>query len=499
VPARLDVMLGLISAAMAIKGAFRLLAMQQVGYTVAQVANDLRKEVIGSVLATRWSYFVHQPLGRFANVVGAEVMRAATAYQHVCSLLAVSVHVAMLAALAFLISPEIALLALTSGAIILVVHTPFVRRARAAGRMQNDLLRSISVRLTDVLAGIKPLKAMGRERQLGPVLEREVSALGRAQERQVLAVEAVGATREPLVVALLSVVLYVSLTATSQSFASLLLVAVLFVRIAARVSQAQGHYQETAIGESAYRSTRESIALAVREREPRPGRLTPPEVEVGVELRAVTFRHGDQAVLDEASLFVPSRGFVALVGRSGKTTVADLIVGLHCPTSGAVLVGGVSLERIDLAAWREKIGYVPQDAFLFHDTVLDNVAMGDPAVSRDDVLRALDAAGARDFVSRLPAGENTVIGERGGRLSGGQRQRIAIARALVRRPRLLILDEATASLDPATEREICDTLRRLREEVAVVAISHRLAVADAADVVYRLECGRVHTVTGALC
>jgi ATP-binding cassette subfamily C protein len=172
-----------------------------------------------------------------------------------------------------------------------------------------------------------------------------------------------------------------------------------------------------------------------------------------------------------------------------------LIVGLHRPSRGCVLIDDVPLDEIDLRAWRQRIGYVPQEMFLFHDTVYHNVALGDPSIDRSAVREALEAAGAWDFVAQLPGMLDAVLGERGSKLSGGQRQRIAIARALVHRPRLLVLDEVTTALDPDTEAGICATLRALRGRVTVLTISHQPAMVEAADLVYRLDGGRATLVT----
>jgi len=132
------------------------------------------------------------------------------------------------------------------------------------------------------------------------------------------------------------------------------------------------------------------------------------------------------------------------------------------------------------------IGYVPQETVLLHDSVRNNVTLGDPELTEADAVAALTAAGIWDLVRDLPEGLDTVVGERGGKLSGGQRQRVAIARALVHRPRLLILDEATSALDPETEAAICRTLENLRGELTIVAISHQSPLVDVADRVYRI-------------
>jgi ATP-binding cassette subfamily C protein len=144
------------------------------------------------------------------------------------------------------------------------------------------------------------------------------------------------------------------------------------------------------------------------------------------------------------------------------------------------------------------LGYVPQEPGLFGGTIFENVVLGDPAFSKDDVRRALVDAGAWEFVQELPLGMDAELGDRGSRLSGGQKQRIAIARALVRSPRLLVLDEVTSSLDPATEAGIIETLRGLRGRVTILAISHQRSVAEAADRELVMANGRLSQVRPAL-
>ena len=185
-----------------------------------------------------------------------------------------------------------------------------------------------------------------------------------------------------------------------------------------------------------------------------------------------------------------------LIGPSGtgKTSTVDLIAGLLQPQSGAVYIDGVPLTFIDLKAWRNAIGYVPQEMLLLHESVFANVTLGDTALTEEDVQAALRAAEAWAFVQNLPAGMATRVGERGARLSGGQRQRIAIARALVHAPQLLILDEATTALDPESEAAICQTVQRLRGTMTILAISHQPALLDIADHVYRLEDGDLRPV-----
>jgi ATP-binding cassette subfamily C protein len=207
----------------------------------------------------------------------------------------------------------------------------------------------------------------------------------------------------------------------------------------------------------------------------------------------VSFAHGAQEVLHAVSLAVPARGVTVLTGPSGagKTTIADLILGLYQPDRGRVLLDGVPLAEINVHSWRGLVGYVPQELALFHDTVFANVALGDPRIHKSDVRGALQLAGAWEFVDALPEGMMTQVGEAGAKLSGGQRQRIALARALVSKPRLLILDEVTSALDPETEWQIVQGIRALANTMAVLAITHRPAFLEVADRLYRVADGRV--------
>ena len=492
---RLGILLLIIVLAMSAKGAFRLLAMRQVGVTVSRVATDMRLALIRALLHTRWSHFMRTPAGRYANALAAEANRAATGYRSALTMVAAVIHVLVYAAVALWISWVIAVLGILAGAVTVLALSRLVRMSREATRTQARLTRSLIGRFTDALQGIKPIKAMGREAHIQPLLEQETREINRAQERQVIASEAVTAAQEPLLVLMMCVFLYVALTYGDQTFASVLVLAFLFHRLAGRIGAVQINYQGITTGEGFFWSLHESITAAEKEREPRSGSL-PALLQHQVRFEDVTFGYGDELVLRGASLEIPAGKFVALVGPSGagKTTVADLLVRLQVPQGGRILVDGVPLGDIELRAWRHSIGYVPQEMFLFHDTVLNNVTLGDPDITEADARAALVASGAWDFVAALPEGLETVLGERGSRVSGGQRQRIAIARAIAPRPRLLVLDEVTTALDPHTEAGICRTLTGLQPTVTILSISHQPAMMEAADLVYRIEGGKIARV-----
>lgn len=494
----LGILLIALVIAMVAKGAFMWLSVRQQGYAVANIATDLRLTLIRAFLKARWSYFISQRAGHMSNAVGSEAQRASMAYAAACGLLAGLVQVLVYATVAFLVSPAIAVAALVAGTLLVFLLSGLVQVARDAGRRQTILIKSLSARLIDALYGIKPIKAMAREAHLQPLLEAETRELNEAQRRQVLASGVLSSFKEPLLIVVIAAGLFVVMTRGGVSFESLLILVFLFHRLVGKVQALQGQYQSLVVSESAFWSLMDGVKTAESHAETSTGHAMPPGLKDGIELVDVDFAYGDTEVLTRASLTIPAGKFTAVIGPSGagKTTIADLLLGLYTPDRGAILIDNVPLPDIDVAAWRSRIGYVPQEMLLFHDSIRRNVTLGDESIGDEDVVEALQAAGAWSFVQTLDDGIDTMIGEHGARLSGGQRQRIAIARALVGKPRLLVLDEVTTALDPRTEAAICATLRDLPGDVTVISISHQPAMRRVADVVYRVEHGRVTEVTG---
>ena len=489
-----DVSLGgllvLIVVAMSLKALLMLLAMTQVGYAAAHVAMDLRLAFIRAILRARWLHFVDRRTGDLASAVSVEPTRTADAYVAACHVLSGAIQILIYLAVCMAISWEVSLLALAAGAFGMIVLNRLVTMSRRAGQTQTELQKSFMTLLLQGLDGMKPLKAMGREGSMRPLFEGDVRGLNNAQRTIVISREALAESYELIRAFAVAGGLYLFVSVWDQPVDGLLVLALLFVRTLQKVSKVHDQYQVAAANQPAFAFLQSTIAAAEEAEEPGLGSTTP-RLASAISLRNVSFSYGRENILENVSMTVPAGAFIAIVGASGagKTTVADLIIGLLRPQRGEVWIDDLPLGDIDANAWRRMIGYVPQDTFLFHDTVMANVTLGEPGISRPDVETALRRAEAWAFVAALPDGMDTVVGERGARLSGGQRQRVAIARALVRDPALLILDEATTALDPETEAGIVATVKRLTGKLTVLSISHQPAMQGAADLVYQLDNG----------
>ena len=233
--------------------------------------------------------------------------------------------------------------------------------------------------------------------------------------------------------------------------------------------------------------------------EPRNAEGSPLALREALTVRDVSFAYPaapDRFVLSNVNLRIPAGGFVAVMGPTGagKSTLADLLLGLLEPGEGAIRVDGSPLTGANARRWRRSVAYVPQETYLFHESLRDNMRRAEPRATESEIRGALDLAAAGELIDTLPQGLDTVVGDRGSRLSGGERQRIALAQALLRKPALFVLDEATGHLDARSEEHVLATLASRPAGMTVVAMTHRPAPARHADRVVLLEAGQVSAV-----
>ncbi|MDC0239205.1 ABC transporter ATP-binding protein/permease [Candidatus Thioglobus sp.] len=218
------------------------------------------------------------------------------------------------------------------------------------------------------------------------------------------------------------------------------------------------------------------------------------ELVKGIRFNNVCFSYPDRkTTISNLDLYIAKGKMTALVGESGsgKSTIADLLLGLQIPYEGSVLIDEIPLSDYKQQSYRKRVGYVPQEPILFHSSIRDNLLWSSGSSSEEELWTALDVANATLFVKQLPQGIDTIVGDRGTRMSGGQRQRIALARALLRKPDLLILDEATSALDNESERLIQESIDSLSENTTILIVAHRLSTIKNADQVYVMQNGRI--------
>ncbi len=493
-------MLLIILGGVAFKSIFLLIGQRQVGYTAAQVSTDLRLQLLRVILRSKWEYFLHQPVGKLTNALASEAQRASTAFINGATAITYLIQAIVYATVAFALSWQASLVGIAAGAIVIGLSHFLVQISRKAGLKQTRLMTSLMSNLTDTLQSVKPLKAMAREHLADQVLANDTNRLNKALRKQVISSALLSSGQELMFTGFICLGVFLAIDTFAIGLPVVMVLVVGLGRAFNFFGKVQKQYQKLAQGESAYWALLDSITAA-NSAEEHVGGSAAAKLEHSIQFENVGFSYDNHAVFEKLSMDIDAGSLTTLVGPSGtgKTTIVDLTIGLLSPTSGRILVDGRPLQEVDLKQWRNLIGYVPQDTILLHDTVLHNVTLGDPALRVEDAERALHAANAWGFISAMPDGIDTVVGERGGKLSGGQRQRIAIARALVNQPRLLVLDEATSALDRESEEAVCQTMESLKGQLTILAISHNRALVQAADRVYKMQGGGARLQdTGAL-
>jgi subfamily B ATP-binding cassette protein MsbA len=215
--------------------------------------------------------------------------------------------------------------------------------------------------------------------------------------------------------------------------------------------------------------------------------------ERAISIKDIDFKYIDENVLTNFSLDIPKGKTVALVGQSGsgKSTIANLLTRFYDVNSGSISIDGTDIRDLDLHSLRALMGLVTQDSILFNDTVRNNVALGKPDATDEQVVEALKIANAYEFVAELPNGIHTNVGDSGGKLSGGQKQRLSIARAVLKNPPIMILDEATSALDTESERLVQQALENMMQNRTSIVIAHRLSTIQKADTIIVMQKGRI--------
>ncbi len=456
----------------------------------------LRRRLYRAIANADWLTFSRSRSSDFTHALTTELDRVGNATFFLLRLLADAALACIYVVFALRVSPIMTALVFVCGAGLMLLLRKKTRAARFTGEEISLATNGLYSAAIEHLGSMKTTKSYGVEERNAGIFS---NLAGRVAQMQLNAIRNQASTAfwfRVGSVALLSVILFVSFEVLGISTAGLLLLLFLFYRIIPLFNDGQQSYQQFLNALPAFAGVMELQTRCEAAAEPRGGRTEEIQLRRGIRFEGVSFAYegNDEApAISELDLTIRVGETTAIVGPSGagKSTVADLVTGLIVPDRGQILLDEAPLRAEMMQSWRGRIGYVAQDTFLFHDTVRANLLWACPDASDEEIMAALRLAAAEEFVSELPDGMDTILGDRGVRLSGGERQRLALARALLRRPQLLILDEATSALDSENEKRIQKSIEQLHGQMTILTITHRISTIRNADVIYVLERGRL--------
>ncbi|MBD2579645.1 ABC transporter ATP-binding protein [Oscillatoria sp. FACHB-1406] len=493
---KLLVMLGAVFSLIVFKNVANYAALLVGSYFSKTLVNGMRLEGLKLLLELDLDYYAKNKLGSIVNLLNQEIGRTANAIG-----IAVGMFTSISTIFVFLIlliGLSWQLTVFTTGLLFIValINNYYIKRAKSYGKVLSQKSRESTNKLLEILAGMRVIKTVNYE----DIEYDRAESLIREREQAELQSQANYAIMGPLN-EVLGILLVLSIVVAGRSlFAGRIAIATigtflfLLTRLIPVVSNLNGARSKFA---NAVPSV--EIVSDFLRREDKPlmtnGNKLYIKLEQGIHFENLSFAYpgSDDLVLREIDLWIPKGKSVALVGSSGagKSTVADLVPRFYDPSAGRITFDGIDIREFNIGSLRKGMGIVSQDTFLFNNTIRYNIAYGMDAATDEDVLKAAKRANAYEFISSMPQGFETEIGDRGVMLSGGQRQRLAIARALLRNPDILILDEATSALDTVSERLVQGAIDELCRERTTLVIAHRLSTIQKAHQIAVMDKGRV--------
>jgi ABC-type multidrug transport system fused ATPase/permease subunit len=469
-------------------------ANRSINATISEQINEaVRNRIHERYLTASYAFMQRHEQAQLMEVLGTESWLIADAYRSLTRILIGACSIAVFGAFLLALSWQITLTALAGSIVMSLLLRRLARPAQALGRQVKQVHQKLGEHMLMTIEGLRTIRAYGQEQ----VHQERFMRSSAEARRTSLALTRLSSLLDPITevgtLAILCVIVAAAVHG-GTSLATILAAAALLYRLQPHAREIEGQLLYLAQIEPQLRSVR-SMLQAEDAAGEGPGHRAVQALRENIRFEGVSFAYAPELppALDHVSFEIPAGRTTALVGPSGagKTTLIHLLLRLYAPGAGTIRVDGVPLQELRRTDWLGLVAVAGQDVDLIEGTVLDNIRMADAAASQDDVLAAARLAGVAEFIDALPDAYETWIGQQGHRFSGGQRQRLGLARALLRKPRLLILDEATNALDSELEQRIRQAISEHLPDCTVLIISHHAAAVSNADHVIRLHEGRV--------
>lgn len=458
-----------------------------------RTGHELRQRIFNELMRAPFSFWEQRDPGKILDTLSNESWRTADAFQKFGDSLVQGCTIAVFTILLLVVSWKLTVLVVCCLLVISLVISRASRPVKAVGEKAVEVNAELGARMWDGVAGIRTIHAFSLQGQKRERFAQASEHVRASLMKLELLSGLVQPSTEIVYAALLLGLLVWQLPHTASVPTSLVFLLLLF-RLQPNLTQLQSAWVAL---RSMAGSIEDVTALLDSAQKVRicSGDIRFSGLDQAISFEGVTFRYGgeNRRALVDINLRVPAKKVTAIVGNSGagKTTLVHLICRFYDASEGTIRADGHEFSSLDLETWRDRVALASQDTHLFSTTIRENIAVGRRGARDAEIIEAARRANAHEFITQLPAGYDTNVGERGLHLSGGQRQRIAIARAFIRNPDILILDEATNALDAVAEEVVSETLRRNQDRQTIIIVAHRLSTIAIADHVIVLQDGRV--------
>ena len=453
----------------------------------------MRLWVMHDLLHADMSYFHRQTLGRLTDTLTTQVHRAGISLTMITDISASAGVIFAYLIAALVVSPILTGVAVAMVLIVSLAMQFHILRAKAMSIAMVQAEKDLQAAGLENLSGIHVVKAFLLEQLRGKAYADTARQLGdttyylEKNRSQIIVLQ------EIALFGLVGGVVLVGVAWLGLNITLIVTLLFILYRLMPRITGLNAQRQSLLAGLASLKSVQQ-VAESTARPEIVSGEKPFTRLSRCIELQGVNFSYNETAhILKDTSFTIEKGEMTAIIGTSGagKTTLVDLMLRIYDPVKGRILVDGVDLRELDLASWRRSIGVVSQDVFLFNDTIAGNIALERPGANMESIVAAARQAYAHDFIQELPEEYETQVGDRGWNLSGGQRQRIALARAILKKPDILILDEATSSLDSESEQLIHRYMREIRGTCTMVVVAHRMSTIQDADKIVVLQDGKI--------
>jgi ATP-binding cassette, subfamily B, bacterial MsbA len=460
----------------------------------SRITHRLRSEIFDQLLHIGYEFLEHKESGTLMNTLATETWQTGQALTVLVNLIIGICTISVFVILLILISWQMTLLVSVLMVLISLAIQLLTRRVKQLGEQAVEANAKLSNRMWESFGGMRVIRAFGRELYEKERFDRTSEKVSNTFLKLDMLSGLVNPVAEILSTILLLCIFLAALYQDRAALPTLLTFIFILYRLQPRVK----HLNQARVSLVSLSTSVDEVLYLLNKRDKpyiQSGAIAHHHLKHEIRFDGVGFyySHSEKPALQSVSITIPQGKTTALVGPSGagKSTLINLICRFYDPTSGTVYADGQPLPSLDLPSWRNQIAVVSQDIYVFATTVRDNIAYGRLDATDTEIVEAAKLANAHDFIMELPQGYDTKVGDRGIRLSGGQRQRLALARAIIRNPDILILDEATNALDSISENLIQEALNALSQDRTIIVIAHRLSTVEQADQIIVLKEGQV--------